>query len=154
MSEKITGPRKVILAGRYTLDPAIDVANPECSVLTYRLTRQEEHLRFRPGKEPTRFVVQHLKRKFKTSVIDTIAGETERYSLTFAASCHLIEIPGEEPMRCDPSELVEWVHGGKIAPESWLDKVFDRFGEAAIEEVGKIAWEMVQLPPGADGPFV
>ena len=153
MGKNIFEPRRIVLAGVYCIDDAIDLSSAETNVYMYRLTRNEKYLRFKPGVEPVRFIVQHLKHSFATEALDTIAIESQRWKRAFLAACHLIEIPGEEPMRPE-GELVAWTNGGKVAQQQWEDAVAERFGGQAIDEIGKIAWESTKLRPGADGPFV
>lgn len=161
MSNNELGPKLVILARGYSLDDAIDLAHEETNLLLYRMTRLEKYLRFKPGMQPSRFVVQQLKRRFVREVIDTIVNEKEKYAAAFRAACHLVDLspklaksPTEKEMRADPSTFVEWKGGVKIASEEWVDEIDLIFGGEAVEEVGKIAWEMSKLRPGADGPFV
>lgn len=154
-SEKnIFSPRKVVLARGYNIDDAIDLTNDETRLFEYRLTRDEKNLRFKPGKQPVRFVVMQLRSRFVREVIDAITNEKEKFVAAFRAACHRVEVPGGEPLCADASKFTEWKGGVKIASEEWVDEIDDTFGGGAAEEIGKIAWEMSKLKPGADGPFV
>lgn len=153
-SEKnIFSPRKVVLAKGYCLDDAIDLTSDGTNLFSYRLSRDEKHLRFKPGKQPVRFVVQQLKAKFVREALDGVVNEREKFALAFRAACHLVEIPGGEPLRPE-EQFTEWKGGVKLASEAWTDLIDETFGGEAVEEIGKIAWEMSKLKPGADGPFV
>lgn len=154
MSDKnIFSPRKIVLARGYCLDDAIDLTHEETNLYLYRMTRNEKHLRFKPGMQPARFVVQQLKAKFVREALDAVVNEREKFALAFRAACHAVEVPGGEPLRPD-GQFAEWKGGVKLASETWVDLIDETFGGEAVEEIGKIAWEMSKLKPGADGPFV
>lgn len=148
------GPRRVVRVNRFSLDPAIDFANDETNLMLYQLTRDESRLRFRASVEPTRFVLTRLSHKFATLVLDQVVNVSERLELAFRAACVGVEIPGEESLAPDPAKCVEYRTGVRVAGEQWVDAIADRFGVATVKEMGQVAWDMTQLAPGQDGPFV
>ena len=150
----IFDPRPLVRVNRFSFDKAIDTSNPECSVVMYQFTRDEKHLRFVKGEEPTRFVLLHLSHKFSSQVLDKIADPAERLRLAFRAACTEVTIPGADALVPDPSKRIEFVGGVMVAGEEWSDRIATKFGLATVKEFGQVAFDTTQLPEGADGPFV
>jgi hypothetical protein len=144
------GPRRVVRVNGRAIDPGLDLE--ASNLVGYRLTREERHLVWRAGAAPCWFTLAPLTHRFATLVLDSIPSASERLELACRAALTLVEPPGEEPLR--PSKVEEWRHGARVADESWVDELVARFGVGTIKEMGQVAYDLTQLPAGADGPFV
>lgn len=154
MTRDTLGPRRVVRVGRYAIDDALDVE--KTNIFAYRLTRDPKLLVFAEGKseaDAVWFSIGRLKNRFVTEALDVLESPAARFERAFRAACQRIEIPGEEPMAPDEKQLVEWRSGGKVAGDEWVDRVVDRFGRTAVQEMGSVAYDLANLAPGADGPF-
>ena len=150
-------PLRVILVGTIpsvrpaTCDPALDLAATTPAALTrYERERSDEAragLVMLPGMTPVLFEVRPLTAR-AWAWVQSETGE-RRVQYTIAAACHrYTDADGHEH-----AAKVETVGKINIAPDEWVDALFDTFGAAAMREIAKVAMDRAEAGPRALAPF-
>lgn len=150
-------PLRVLLVGTIpgarpaTCDPAIDLAATTPAALTrYERERSDEaraDIAMRPGMAPALFEVRPLTSR-AWAWVQAESGE-RRVQCTIAAACHrYTDAEGHEH-----TAKTEMVGKLAIAPDEWVESLFDTFGAAAIREIAQVAIDRAEAGPAALAPF-
>lgn len=150
-------PLRVLLVGTIpgarpaTCDPALDLAATTPAALTrYERERSDEAragLVMLPGATPVLFEVRPLTARAWAWVQEATGERRVQYAI--AAACHrYTDADGHEH-----SAKTEAVGKINIAPDEWVDALFDTFGAAAMREIAKVAMDRAEAGPRALAPF-
>lgn len=135
-------------------DPALDVdAQGVSKLLQEHLRRRDEAsvaaLPVRDGRTLTRFTIQRLSRRALTFVcgVDDPALRAQR---AIGCGCHRYTDADGEHTATTSKNASGWIE----SDEQWLDELFDKFGQAGIDEIGSaiIDWSragVAELTPFA-----
>lgn len=162
MQDPLANVFEIVLTNSTWMDPAIDMSDPDDvdspsaqeALTKYRETRDMTVLRFKTDVKPTLFVCKRLPAGIVQSFLLTLAPNA-RALWAVLHGCHEIRMP--DGSKLVPKKLERSGHGSQIVKDphadEWLNTIRNRFGLAAIDEIGDVIYELSRLPEGAKGPF-
>jgi hypothetical protein len=143
------GPIEAVCVSEGNVDPAIDVAASNLD--EYLRTRDPKHLRFKPGMQPTKYVLRPISAMYVMDKLENMP-RGSKLAMAFSVACHEVRVPAGEPLRpkrlnADPS------YGVEIASDEWIETVRNKCRLSAVIEMGALALRRASLRPDELGPF-
>lgn len=133
------------------LDPAIDTENmTREEMLAYARDRDIKRLKFKPGKQPTRYYLREIRHSAWEPYVTATEDESVRYRRAFLAA--LLKV--DNLMQRDGSILPEWQPAG-LPRADWLpDAEAERFQPRVREEIGMVAFTRSFLGWGIEPSYL
>jgi hypothetical protein len=140
---------EVVCVADGNVDDAIDLEKSDLD--RYRETRDPRHIAFKPGMQPTKFVLRPLKLMFTVDHIEHLPAGAKA-SLAFMVACHEVRLPNGERLRPEKT-TTNGVYSVEIAGEEWIESVAMHCRLKSIYEMGLFAIRRASLKQGELGPF-